>query len=284
MLFELVMMALAMATLVIASFTDLKTREVPDWLNYGLIFAALGIRFIYSFDLGWQIILSGLLGFVACFVLACLFYYTHQWGGGDSKLLMGMGAVIGITYPLNNSSFLLLWFFLALLLLGAFFGVMWMGVLAMKRKEQFMQSFKNNLGEYRGVHIGAGALSLSFAMISFGFMPLWPMAVLPIAFFYLFTFVTAVERSCFISAIDPMKLTAGDWLAEDVSIEGKTVVAKKTLEMTEVEKLKHLKRQGKLSSVVVKEGIPFVPAFLLAYVFIVIGGEMFSWVWGVVFG
>ena len=34
--------------LIIASYTDIKTREVPDWLNYTLIGLGVGINTIYS--------------------------------------------------------------------------------------------------------------------------------------------------------------------------------------------------------------------------------------------
>ena len=101
MVLDVTLIILALIVLFIASYTDLKTREVPDWLNYSLIFSAFGIRTIFSFELGWEIIISGLIGFVIALSIALLFYYTGQWGGGDSKLLMGMGAIIGVSYPFN---------------------------------------------------------------------------------------------------------------------------------------------------------------------------------------
>ena len=105
MVWQTILISLALVFLVVASYTDLKKREVPDWLNYGLIFSGLGLRFIFSFEGGWGIFLNGLAGFLVCLGIAYLFYYTNQWGGGDSKLLMGMGAVIGLGLNFENFSF-----------------------------------------------------------------------------------------------------------------------------------------------------------------------------------
>ena len=41
MVLDVILIILALIVLLIASYTDLKTREVPDWLNYSLIFSAL---------------------------------------------------------------------------------------------------------------------------------------------------------------------------------------------------------------------------------------------------
>ena len=138
---SIILITITFIVLLIASYIDIRTREVPDWLNYGLIFTAFGIRTIYSFELGWTILLSGILGFIVCLGLAFLFYYTNQWGGGDSKLLMGMGAIIGITYPFDASSWNLLFFFLALLFLGAIYGLIFMIGIAIKKRKIFMKEF-----------------------------------------------------------------------------------------------------------------------------------------------
>src|SRR3989344_3125195 len=141
-------------TLLVASYADIKTREVPDWLSYSLIFSALGIRAIFSVESGWSIFLSGVLGFTVCFVIACLFYYTSQWGGGDAKLLMGMGAMIGLAYPFSADSFNLLFFFLALLFIGAAYGLLWMLMLAVRKRKLFWLDFKRAVNEYNKLQLG----------------------------------------------------------------------------------------------------------------------------------
>ena len=48
MVLDVILIVVSLIVLITASYSDLKTREVPDLLNYGLIFAALGIRAIFS--------------------------------------------------------------------------------------------------------------------------------------------------------------------------------------------------------------------------------------------
>ncbi|MBU0460805.1 MAG: A24 family peptidase [Nanoarchaeota archaeon] len=258
-------------TLFIASYTDLKTREVPDWLNFGLIFSALGVRLIFSVELGWNIFLSGVLGLIVCVGLAYLFYFTNQWGGGDSKLLMGMGAVIGITYPFDNSSFNLLWFVLALLLLGSIYGLLWMFFIAIKKRIIFLHEFKARLTEYKTIHLILGIITLVFASLIFIIPLVWPLVLFPLGVFYLFLFVEIVEKNCFMKNVSVKDLTEGDWLAEDIKDGQKLLIKKKTLEEKDIWKLKKLHTESKIKEVLIKEGIPFIPSFLFAYLFLVFG-------------
>ena len=64
MVLDVTLIIITLIALLVASYSDIRTREVPDWLNYGLIFTAFGIRTIFSFKLGWEIILGGVLGFL----------------------------------------------------------------------------------------------------------------------------------------------------------------------------------------------------------------------------
>ena len=135
----------AFISLVIASITDIKTREVPDWLNYGLIIFGLGSRLIYSIALlDISFFLYGLAGFFVFFVIANLMFYSAQWGGGDSKLLMGLGAVIGLNFNFREMPFLLI-FWINLILIGAIYGLFWSFVLAFKNKNKFLRDFRERI-------------------------------------------------------------------------------------------------------------------------------------------
>lgn len=274
MLFEIILISITMIALLIASYSDLKIREVPDLLSYGLIFAALGIRLIFSFEFGWNIIISGLLGFAACFAIAYLFYSLHQWGGGDSKLLMGMGAVIGISIPFSASSFILLWYFLALLFLGAFYGILWMVILAMKNRTVFYKKYKEMIVEHKVVHLSLAILAILFLVLTFFFWFAWPLIILPLVLFYFVLFITVVEQNFFVKKLSAHDLTEGDWLAEEVLVDGKPIDLKRTLEKKHITTLQHLEKKKKIKFVYIKEGIPFIPSFLFAYLFIVFGEKL----------
>jgi len=272
-LFETILISLTLVVLFIASYTDLRTREVPDWLNYSFVFAALGIRTIFSFDGGFNVLLSGILGLVVFYILALLFYYTRQWGGGDSKLLMGMGVVIGITYPFDSSSWNIGLFFFSLLFLGSIYGLFWMVLIAVKKRTLFISQFKESFARRKVVNIVLGSSSLVLLGAGIFLNTLLLLLFFLIAMYYLLLFVVSVEKSCFINTIEIKKLTEGDWLTEDVISDGKVIIKKKTIEKKDIEKL----IKDKISHVTIKEGIPFVPSFLFAYLLIVFGSKIFSW-------
>src|SRR3989338_1827332 len=139
--------------LIIASVFDIKTREVPDLLNYSLIFVGIGLRAAYSavtFD--WSFLLAGLAGLGVFFALALILFYAGQWGGGDSKLLMGMGAMFGIDIKLNvfSDSFnalntvadsFIITFFVNILAVGAVYGLIWSIVLAIRNRKKLIAAF-----------------------------------------------------------------------------------------------------------------------------------------------
>jgi len=132
----------AFISLIIASITDIKTREVPDWLNYGLIVFGLGSRLIYSIVLSdFSFFSYGLAGFFVFFIIANLMFYSAQWGGGDSKLLMGLGAVIGLNFNFSEIPFILI-FWINIIVVGSVYGLFWSFVVAFKNRKNFLKDFK----------------------------------------------------------------------------------------------------------------------------------------------
>ena len=72
-----------------------------------------------------------------------------------------------------------------------------------------------------------------------------------------------VERTIMIKEYPVNKLTEGDWLAEDVKLGKKLLVSKSTTGLS-LDQIKMLK-ESKVRAVKVREGIAFVPGFLLAF-------------------
>ncbi len=270
MFLDLLLISITLLVLLISSYTDIKTREVPDWVSYAFLSTAVGIRLIFSLEYSWSILLSGLLGFFVCFLLAHLLYYTRQWGGGDSKILMGMGASIGITYPFTPASFNLLLFFIFLLFVGAIYGLIWMCILAFRNSTLFLKTFSQKLNQHK--HIQYLIIILTFLSIIISlFSPLfWPFVILIPLFFYLLLAVSCIEEHFFHIQKPILHLTEGDWLAQTISINNRTLFQPKTLEKSDITTLQNLHSQHKLSAVLIKEGIPFLPSFLFAYIIIIL--------------
>lgn len=278
MVFEAVLISVTLLALLIASYTDFRTREVPDWLSYGLIFAALGIRGVFSVEFGWSLLLSGIVGLLICLALSTLFYYTRQWGGGDSKMLMAMGAVIGVHFPFSAESVKLLLFFLGLLFVGAVYGLLWMSVIALKRWEEFLPVFREHLHEYAGWHIFTAVLSLGLLIFSYVYGWLWAFVPIPLGLFYVFSFVAVIEDKFFVFRRPVRSLTEGDWLAQDVRQKGRLILGARTLERKDLRTL----AARHVGNVSVREGVPFIPIFLLTYLAMVLG--VWGWVVRVVMG
>src|SRR3989338_7550856 len=86
---SLIPYSLAFIALLIGSYTDLRTREVSDWVNIGMIGTGFGVNLLFSI-IYWKssFIVNSIIGFGIFFAIAWVMFYTGQWGGGDSKILM----------------------------------------------------------------------------------------------------------------------------------------------------------------------------------------------------
>jgi len=280
---NIVLNTVAATVLLVGSYTDMRTREVPDWLSYSLIAAGFGIRGIYSsMTSQWNVFVQGLLGFVIFLIVALLMFYSRQWGGGDSKLLMGMGVIIGFQINLNH---FLISFLINIFLIGAVYGIIVSLLLAFYNWDKFSRESKKLLGIkriiiYKKMLLATFVVGLvSFLLISDFTVRVLLLSLILIALlsFYTLIFVKAIEKSIMIQRVNPKKLTLGDWVAEDVKVGNNLIASPKDLGLEEKQLNKILKfyKERKIKSVLIKNGIPFVPSFLLAFIFTLIFGNLF---------
>ena len=132
---------LSFVALFLGSMTDLKTREVPDWINYGLIISGLSLNLLFSAIYSDPtFIINSIIGLAIFFGIAYFMFYAGQWGGGDSKMLMGLGAIIGIDVGFKRPQFLS-GFFINALFAGAVYGLLWSISLAYKNRKKFLKEF-----------------------------------------------------------------------------------------------------------------------------------------------
>ncbi len=267
MMFNL-LLVIAFFGLLFGTYTDLKIREIPDWASYSLIVLGLGLRLVYStITFNWMFFVYGLVGFGIFFGLACLMYYTGQWGGGDAKVLMGLGALFG--FDLTPSSFLLS-FFTNLLPIGALYGLVFSVYFAFKNKTKFLKEFNVQLDKSKKLKMLFMILSLVSVLFSFFFSELLMKAsIILLALFiylsfYLLVFVKSVENSSMYNIYSVDKLTEGDWIPKEIRYKGKYIVGPKDLGISK--KQIDLLKKYKIKKVLVKEGIPFIPSFLITFI------------------
>tara|TARA_Y100000310_G_C20547640_1_gene746397 strand:- start:697 stop:951 length:255 start_codon:yes stop_codon:yes gene_type:complete len=75
-----------------------------------------------------------------------------------------------------------------------------------------------------------------------------------------------------IKFISTSKLTEGDWIVDEVKVGKKTVASSKDLGISHEQILK-IKQSG-IKKVKIKEGIPFLPSFLLSFIFVLVFGNI----------
>ncbi len=259
--------------LLVASVCDIRTREVPDWLSYSLIVFGLASALFYSWIFSdWYALVASIIGFGACFLLGLLMFYTGQWGGGDAKLVMGIGATLGL--PWQNFPILVV-FLIMTLFVGSFYGVFYGFFLVVRNFRRFRETLKTYLCQPRVlllrrvvVVFSAFLLILSFWLPGFLRFSFWALIVVFLSGYYLIIFMKVLEKACLIKELPIAKLTEGDWIYKDVVVQGKRICGPKDLGISkdQIALLKRLRKQGKISAVTVKEGVPFVPSFFLAYI------------------
>lgn len=271
---ELIIIIVALSVLIIGSIQDLKKREVMDWLTIGLIFYALLLRLIFSvYKSDFNIILQGLIGLLICYIISLVLFYSGQWGGGDSKLLMGMGALLG-----HGTNLYI--FTINIFLAGAFYGLIYSSYIAVKNwknfKPEFIKLFKANIVIHRVLLLLAVIILVALMYTNpFYRLPMSLIVLLCLSMFYLYVFTKSVEKGAMIKKYNPKQLTEGDWIVKDIVIDGKYITGPKELGITkkQIKIVQKLHKQNKIHYILVKEGIPFIPSFLFGYVGMLIYGN-----------
>lgn len=262
----IVLMGIVLAWIVFATVQDLKTREIANWLTFSLIAVALAYRgFVAATSGAWNVWWWGIIGGAVFVVLAYALYYGRVFAGGDAKLLMG----VGIALPYQSGSELALWggaFLFLLFFFGALYTLVYSACLVVKNRRAFRNAFLRELGKQRWLFVFSVVLVGILAFIGiFLFSGNWRInligSILLLAIPLLYAYLQSVERACLIRLRKPEELREGDWLVRAVKVGARTISARvHGLFLDEIMLLRRSKK-----SVVIKEGVPFVPAFLFAY-------------------
>ena len=214
-----------------------------------------------------------MIGLIIALIIGYGMYFTGQWGGGDSKMLFAIGALLGVSYPFRLDFFFK--FLINLVFAGAFYGVIWVLIKGIINREKLRPKIKKYMKKYFKTRIISSITILFFMIILFFFkIESYFKIVFAILFVslyminYLLVIVKAVEDVAMIKKIDPEELTEGDWIVKDVYVGKKYITGPKELgiKKEQIKELLKYKKQGKISKIMVKYGIPFVPSFLIAFI------------------
>jgi Flp pilus assembly protein protease CpaA len=288
-LLDILLVIFIILYLLIASIFDLKTREVPDLLSYSLIIIVLSLRLIFSIiSKNFSFFIFGLLGFIVFFIVANLMYYTKQWGGGDAKLLMGIGAALPM-YPqsliayfnpsLNQIPFLLV-LFLNLIIIGAAYALVYSIIISIRYKDKIKKEFSSTLSSKHFAKIRKIIIFSSLVILVYGLIQpqkvirvIISMVIISVLFlFYLIIFLKSAEKAVLIKKVNVKKLTPGDWINQKIIKKEVIYDPKKGYGVTQ-KQIDNIISSG-IKEVEIKEGMPFVPSFFIAVVLTLLYGNI----------
>ena len=258
---------LALIWVTFAVIQDLRTREIANWLSFSLIIFALGFRFFYSLfgNTGFNFFYQGLIGLGIFYVIGNVLYYGRVFAGGDAKLMISLGTVL----PLFNNFFdnirIFLLFLILFLFAGAVYGFFCSGILSLKNFKNFKKEFYNQLVKNRKRFRLFMVLGLFFMLLGFFENLLFLLGVVVFIFVYFYAYAKAVDESCMIKKLKPSQLTEGDWLYKDIKIKGKIIKASWS-GLTKKE-IKLIQRTNQ--KILIRQGIPFSPAFLISFLVLI---------------
>ena len=263
---------LLLCALIIASWRDLQVREVPDLVSLGLVVTGvLGAIAIAIIERNPGILYASATGAAIGFGAGWLLYRARQWGGGDVKLLAGVGAIIGLWTP----DYRLLAYIILLALAGAVWGLAYSAWLVWRHRVVFRRAFTARIREptihrARTILVGCGIVGLLALFVT----PLWAQVGILFALvgayllFYTWLVSRTLESKVLTRALAVARLMEGDWIVEDVR-KGRQLIAPARKTGATVDDLAALRR-ARVKTVAVREGIPFVPAFLLAVILLLV--------------
>ncbi|USN45548.1 MAG: prepilin peptidase [Candidatus Woesearchaeota archaeon] len=270
--------AILLIALIIGTITDIRKREVPNYVSFSLIAVAGMLALLKSGMQGsFTPLITALYGLAIAVGIGLLMYYAGQWGGGDAKILFGVGLLLGFSPSLTDHLFL---FLVYALISGGILGFVWMIAVGFsswketKKKYAELRSLQKNmvlLARIAGITCIIIAAFLVKINYLFSLLAIF-IGIGTYILVYLSLFVRAVEDQMK-KKISVLKLEEGDWLVNDVTVTGKLITAKSKTGLS-LEDIAHLKRAG-VSEVVVRQGVPFVPAFLAAEILVLTLGNPF---------
>ena len=286
---DFLIITLALIYLIVATISDIKTQEIPDSLNYSFIAIGLFIYLIKTITTEQSMyFLYSAITLSVFFIIGNLMYYTKQWGGGDLKLLMGLGALLPIypstileNFPIRGTSYLGLDLFLNILLVGSAYALLYAIYLGIKNGKQFSKKFKE---EYNKKKVKAREKIfwsliiliniLSFLLLDTNIVKLFvlSMSVLFLLLNYLLITVKSIEDISMYLTIDTKKLREGDAITKELKADSKVIYQPSVHGVT---KKQISKIQKHFEKVEIKNGIAFAPSFLIGTIITLLVGNIF---------
>ena len=266
-MFEIIVLSVfALIWLIFASVQDLRTRMVSNWISFSLIIFVLGFRFFYSlFNENFAFFYQGLIGLGIFFVLGNLLYYGRMFAGGDAKLMIALGTILPFSETLLMNIKIFILFFILFLFVGAFYGLAWSIFLSFKNFKVFKKEFSKQLNKNKKIIYSSIFSAIILIILGFYEILFFYFGILAFIFPYLYVYAKAIDDSCLVKKIKTNDLEEGDWLYNNLKIGKKFIKANwYGLNKEQIKKI-----QKKYKEIKVRQGIPFVPVFLISFLILI---------------
>lgn len=271
-----------------ASYHDLRTTEIPDYVPLSMFILGLITYLFYLFTTkSYDLILKAFIVGLIFLSIGYIQYFLGQWGEADT-LLFG---VIGFLIPeyfsffkaklpsllVDSTNYYLIYtisFLLTLVFVGAFYSIIF-SVIYSLRVKNFFKNFFKKLMENSYYYIGT---ALIINLIAF-YLKSEPVSYLNLNLLVLFSYILVIfayysDKNAFKKKISVKDLREGDVLAEPVKTKDLNLDGKKFIGLTK-EQISKIKKSGK-KTILIKEGVRYAPAFFLTLLFLWIYGEILS--------
>ncbi|MCK5043757.1 prepilin peptidase [Candidatus Pacearchaeota archaeon] len=270
MLQVMFLVVLALIWIIFASIQDLKKREVANWISFSLIIFALAFRFFYSLffgaNYGFAFFYQGLIGLGIFIILGNLFYYGRIFAGGDAKLMMAMGAILPFSESFYTNLKIFILFFVIFFFVGAFYGFIISIILSLKNFKKFRKEFSKQITKNKKIVCLLMVVGIIFMVLGFIECILFIVGIFIFILPYFYIYAKSVEESCMVKKIKTIQLAEGDWLCHGLKIGRKFI--KPTWNGVSKEEIRIIKKKYKETKI--KQGIPFVPVFLISFAILVL--------------
>jgi len=265
-MFELISFLIALIGSILASYYDLKTTEIPDYLPIIMIISGILINFLdFLFTKAAENLILSLFNGIFLSFIGFAMYFAGQWGAGDAFLLASIGFLIPKNFFLKEILPFPFDFIVNLFFLGSAYMIIYSIIYVIrneKAKKCLREEFSKFFRPLLILLLILFPLSLIFSLFFLNQVNLKVM-LLTIALTYsiilIWVFSKGVEKS-FIQKIPVSKLKVGDVLLESRRWDG--------ISEREVEKIRRRRKY-----VYIKSGICFAPAFLLSLLFTMFCGN-----------
>jgi len=269
MLEVIVLFVIGLLWIVGATIQDIRKREVANWLNFSLIIFVLGFRFFHSLfsesSVGFGFFYQGLIGFGIFLVLGNLFYYGRLFAGGDAKLMIALGTVLPLTANFNDNVLTFASFLFLFLVSGAIYGLIFSLYLSLSRFNNFKKEYIKRINDNKKFVYIMTLLGLVLLIFGFYNSVFISFGILIFIFPYFYLYAKSVDKACMIKKVPVRNLTEGDWLCNNIKVGRKVIMAKwDGLSKKDIILIRKHKKQ-----VLIKQGIPFVPVFLISFLILI---------------